>query len=88
MTLFSYKGIKKFLNHHNFKIIKQFKDTNTWGWTRGIALKNKIGKEYELMRKNKAFRLIDLEVDKLFEKISIQLNKPSIISICATIKNK
>lgn len=86
MTLFSLKGIEKFLNRHNFKIIKKFDDTNTWGWTRGIALRNKVGKEYELLRKNKAFRLIDLEVDKLFEKISIEFKKPSIISVCSTIK--
>lgn len=85
-TLFSYKGLKKFLNLNNFFIKKRYFDTNTWGWTRGIALKNKLSKQYELLRKNEAFRKIDLEIDTLLEKISLDFNKPSIISIKSKLK--
>tara|TARA_B100001057_G_C22701855_1_gene892082 strand:- start:76 stop:1032 length:957 start_codon:yes stop_codon:yes gene_type:complete len=85
-TLFSLKGLKKFLSINKFLIKKRYYDTITFGWTRGIALKNKVGKNYEKLRKNKTFRIIDLHIDLLLEKISKDLDKSSIISVAATLK--
>jgi len=85
-TLFSIKGLKKFLSINKFLIKKRYYDTLTWGWTRGIALENKVEKNYEKLRKNKTFRIIDLHIDLLLEKISKDFDKSSIISIVAIHK--
>ena len=65
-TLFSLVGLKILLRKNKFKITNVYNDTN-WGWTRGIALRNKLSKDYEKFRKIKSFRILDLSIDYLFE---------------------
>ena len=69
-TLFSLVGLKILLRKNKFKITNVYNDTNSWGWTRGIALRNKLSKDYEKFRKIKSFRILDLSIDLLFEQIS------------------
>ena len=79
-TLFSKKGISFLLKKRGFKKINFFvSNKKNWGWTRGISSKLKCEKFYEKLRKNKKFKKFDFEIDDLFEKISIKINKEPII---------
>lgn len=79
-TLFSKKGISLLLKKKGFKKVNFFTShKKNWGWTRGISSKLKYEKFYEELRKNKKFRKYDFEVDDLFEKISIKINREPII---------
>lgn len=83
-TLFSKKGIGVLLKKMGFNKIEFIPSkTRNWGWTRGISWKLKLSKLYEKLRKNKKFRQFDYEIDDLFEKISIKINKePTIFLKC------
>lgn len=85
-TLFSKSGLKNILSRHGLKIVNSFNDLNTWGWTRGVSIKNNISKKYEYLRKNDNFRKLDLEIDLLLEGISKKFNKPSVLCIMAEVK--
>lgn len=79
-TLFSKKGISLLLKKRGFKKVNFFvSNKKNWGWTRGISSKLKYEKFYEKLRKNKKFKKFDFEIDDLFEKISIKINKEPII---------
>ena len=82
-TLFSLVGLKILLRKNQFKITNVYNDTNSWGWTRGIALRNKLSKDYEKFRKIKSFRVFDLSIDLLFEQISKVYKKETVIFLNA-----
>ena len=85
-TLFSLDGLQKLSSKYKLKIEKSFDDINTWGWTRGLSLINKIGKNYESLRRNKYFLKLDYNIDLLFEDISKKVDQKSILFI--VLKNK
>ena len=79
-TLFSKRGLTILLKKRGYKKVTFLNsDQKNWGWTRGISSKLKFEKFYEELRKNKKFRKFDFEVDDLFEKISIKLNRGPIL---------
>jgi 2-polyprenyl-3-methyl-5-hydroxy-6-metoxy-1,4-benzoquinol methylase len=82
-TLFSLNGLKLLLNKNKFKITDVYNDSNSWGWTRGVAVKNKISKNYEKLRKNNSFRTLDLSIDLLFEQLSKLYKKETVIFLNA-----
>ena len=86
-TLFSKKGISILLKKAGFDKIEfipsYYRD---WGWTRGISWKLKLEKFFEKLRKNKKFRQLDYEIDDMFEKISIKINKDPEIFLKCTMK--
>ena len=71
------------MRKNKFKITNVYNDTNSWGWTRGIALRNKLSKDYEKFRKIKSFRILDLSIDLLFEQISKIYKKETVIFLNA-----
>ena len=85
-TLFSMQGLKKLSSKYKLKVEKSFDDINTWGWTRGLSIKNKIEQNYEFLRKNKYFVKLDYNIDLLFENISKRVDQKSILFI--VLKNK
>ena len=86
-TLFSKKGVSILLNKEGFNKIKFITNNQrNWGWTRGISWKLRLEKFYEKLRKNKMFRKFDYEIDDMFEKISIQINKEPTIFLKCKIK--
>ena len=82
-TLFSLNGLELLLKKNKFEIINVYNDTNSWGWTRGVAVKNKLSKDYEKLRKIKSFRLFDLSIDLLFEQLSKLYKKETVIFLNA-----
>lgn len=78
-TLFSKKGLNFLMKKNGFKIIKYFNDSNSWGWTRGLSIKNNIGKSYIKLRNNINFRKFDLSIDLLLEHISKLYDKETVI---------
>ena len=87
-TLFSLNGLKKMAFKHDLEIEKLYEDLNTWGWTRGLSIKNKIEKKYESLRRNKHFIKLDYNIDLLLENISKKVNQKSIHFIVMKKKNK
>ena len=86
---FSASGIGISVEGNNLKIESVRPLTNNqrnWGWTRGISWKLRLEKFYEKLRKNKMFRKFDYEIDDMFEKISIQINKEPTIFLKCKIK--
>lgn len=77
-TLFSLNGLKKLSSKYNLEIEKSYDDMNTWGWTRGLSLINKIEKNYETLRKNNYFVKLDYKIDLLLENISKRVDQKSI----------
>jgi len=71
------------LKRHNFKVKEYFQDENSWGWGRGIATNIKMQNEYEKLRNNEYFRKFDINIDLLLEKISMNLNKPTVLFLVA-----
>ena len=82
-TLFSKKSLNLLLKRHNFKVKEYFQDENSWGWGRGIATNIKMQNEYEKLRNNEYFRKFDINIDLLLEKISMNLNKPTVLFLVA-----
>jgi 2-polyprenyl-3-methyl-5-hydroxy-6-metoxy-1,4-benzoquinol methylase len=82
-TLFSKKALNLLLKKNKFKVQEYFNDSNSWGWTRGISIKENISKQYVKLRKNKHFRKLDLSTDLLLENISKLYNKETVLFVNA-----
>lgn len=85
-TLFSQKGLEKLLTKCGFKTIEFLEDNrHSWGFMRGLAWKNNLSRQHNLLRKNEYFRKLDFAIDDLIDRHSIDIRQSPSITVKASI---
>ena len=80
---FSMQSIIALLKKNGFKIVGTHKVLNSWHWTRSIA--NSLGMlpDYSKWRQDKRFVRWTIALDKCFDQIAYDCDKPSVIHVYA-----
>lgn len=83
--LFSQMGISQLLARHGFRVLDKLEVAHSWYWTKPIADRLGVLKEYAEWRKSDAFRLFDAEIDRLLDGVAESMRAASsMILICGT----
>jgi SAM-dependent methyltransferase len=76
-TLFTRPGVTSLMARHGLALSVCKPIPNSWYWTRAIADKLGRSTDYHRWRNDKSFVDFDIQIDALFDRVAIAMNKPS-----------
>jgi SAM-dependent methyltransferase len=82
-TLFSLEGLTRLLQRSGLGVLAVLPSHINWGWTRALSFQLGIPQEYERLRRDEAFRKLDLAIDTLLDRLAIDQGRAPSLRVLA-----